>query len=40
MPDQDTEEEKCEMAFEEAEESGEECVDCCEKVIFFLLKAA
>jgi len=29
MPDQDTEEEKCQMAFDEAEEAGEECLDCC-----------
>ena len=32
MPDMDTEIEKCEIAAEEAEDMGEECVDCCEKV--------
>lgn len=31
MPDMDTEIEKCEIAAEEAEDMGEECVDCCEK---------
>jgi hypothetical protein len=31
MPDMDTEIEKCEIAAEEADEEGGECVDCCEK---------
>lgn len=30
MPDMDTELEKCEIAAEEAEEMGGECVDCCD----------
>lgn len=29
MPDQDTEEEKCQMAFDEAQDAGETCEDCC-----------
>ena len=32
MPDMDTELEKCEIAAEEAEDMGGECVDCCDKV--------
>ena len=35
MPDMDTEIEKCEIAAEEAEEMGEQCADCCEKVTDF-----
>ena len=35
MPDMDTEIEKCEIAAEEAEEMGEQCTDCCEKVTDF-----
>jgi len=31
MPDMDTELEKCEIAAEEAEDMGGECVDCCDK---------
>ena len=31
MPDEDTENEKCQIAAEEAEEDGIECTDCCEK---------
>ena len=32
MPDMDTEIEKCEIAAEEAEDMGGNCVDCCDKV--------
>ena len=32
MPDMDTEMEKCEIAAEEAEDMGGNCVDCCDKV--------
>ena len=32
MPDQDTEEEKCQMAFDEAQDAGETCQDCCATV--------
>ena len=32
MPDMDTEIEKCEIAAEEAEDMGGQCVDCCDKV--------